>query len=61
MNTIPIRPFAAVKLLTLTALALVLLLLNGCRWTGVKGNGDIVTDTRRCRRSRPSRRKARSR
>jgi hypothetical protein len=46
MNTIPIRPFATLKLLTLTALALALLLLNGCRWTGVKGNGDIVTDSR---------------
>jgi hypothetical protein len=46
MNTITIRPFAAFKFLTLTALALVLLLLSGCRWTGVKGNGDIVTDTR---------------
>jgi hypothetical protein len=46
MNTIPIRPFAALKFLTLTTLALVLLLLSGCRWTGIKGNGDIVTDTR---------------
>jgi hypothetical protein len=46
MNTIPIRPFAAIKLLTLTALALALLLLNGCRWAGVKGNGNIVTENR---------------
>ena len=47
MNTIPIRPFAAVKLLTLAGLALALLLLSGCRWVGVKGDGDIVTDTRK--------------
>ena len=47
MNTIPIRPFAAVKIFTLAALALALLLLSGCRWVGVKGDGDIVTDTRR--------------
>lgn len=46
MNTIPIRPFAAVKLATLALLALVLLLLNGCHWVGVKGNGNITTDTR---------------
>ena len=46
MNTIPIRPFAAVKLVTLAVLALVLLLLNGCHWVGVKGNGEIVTDSR---------------
>jgi hypothetical protein len=46
MNTIPIRPFAAVKFVTLIALAVVLLLLSGCRWAGVKGNGDIVTDNR---------------
>lgn len=29
MNTIPIRPFVALKLATLAALALLLLLLNG--------------------------------
>jgi hypothetical protein len=49
MNTIPIRPFAAVKLLTLSALALVLLLVSGCSDWGVKGNGEIVTDTRTVR------------
>lgn len=46
MNTITIRPFAAIKLLTLAVLALVLLLLNGCHWVGEKGNGKITTDTR---------------
>lgn len=46
MNSIPIRPFAAVKLATLAALALVLLLLSGCHWVGVKGNGRLTTDTR---------------
>ncbi|MEP6809515.1 MAG: head GIN domain-containing protein [Chthoniobacterales bacterium] len=46
MNTITIRPFAAMKLITLAALALVLLLLNGCHWVGVKGNGRIRTETR---------------
>ena len=46
MNTIPIRPFAALKIFTLAALALALLLLSGCRWVGVKGDGDIITDSR---------------
>ena len=46
MNTITIRPFAAMKLLTLAVLALVLLLLNGCHWVGEKGNGKLTTDTR---------------
>ncbi len=46
MNTIPIRPLAAIKFLTLAALALVLLLLNACQWVGVKGNGHITTETR---------------
>jgi putative autotransporter adhesin-like protein len=46
MNTIPIRPFVALKFLTLAALSLVLLLLNGCHWVGIRGNGDIKTDTR---------------
>ena len=46
MHTIPIRPFAALKLATLTVLALVLLLLNGCHWVGERGNGKIVTDSR---------------
>ncbi len=41
MNTITIRPFAAAKILTFAALA-----LGGCHITGIKGNGDITTDTR---------------
>ena len=45
-STIPIRPLALVKLLTLAALGLALLLLTGCRLAGVKGNGDIDTETR---------------
>ncbi len=46
MNTIMIRPFATLKLLTLALLALVLLFLNGCHWVGEKGNGTITTDAR---------------
>jgi len=46
MKTITIRPFAFLKLITLVALATTLLLTGGCRWVGVKGNGDIKTDTR---------------
>ena len=46
MNTITIRPFAALKLATLAALALVLLLLNACHWVGVNGNGRITTENR---------------
>ena len=45
-TTIRIRPFALLKLLTLAALALMLMLLSGCRLAGVKGNGDIETQTR---------------
>jgi len=41
MNTIPIRPFAAVKLLTFAALA-----LGGCHVTGIRGNGNVITETR---------------
>jgi hypothetical protein len=41
MNTIPIRPFAAAKLLTFAALA-----LGGCHISGIKGNGHITTETR---------------
>ena len=41
MNTIPIRPFAAAKLLTFAALA-----LGGCHITGIKGNSHIITETR---------------
>ncbi len=46
MNTIPIRPLLTLKLATLAALALLLLLLNGCHWVGVHGNGNITTETR---------------
>lgn len=45
-TTIPIRPYALLKLLTLSALALALCLLSGCRLAGVKGNGEIKTETR---------------
>lgn len=41
MNTIPIRPFAAAKLLTFAALA-----LGGCHWGGIRGNGHIITENR---------------
>jgi hypothetical protein len=46
MHTIPVRPFAVLKLTTLAALALALLLLSGCNWAGERGNGTIITDTR---------------
>ena len=46
MNTITIRPYATLKLITLAALAVALLLLSGCHWVGVKGNGKIKTETR---------------
>lgn len=46
MNTIPIRPLLTVKLATLAALALLLLLLNGCHWVGVHGNGRITSEER---------------
>ena len=45
-TTIPVRPLATVKLATFGVLALALLLLNGCRWVGVKGNGDVKTEDR---------------
>lgn len=41
MNTITIRPFAAAKLLTFAALA-----LGGCHVTGIRGNGNVTTETR---------------
>ena len=41
MNTIPIRPFAAVKLLTFAALS-----LGGCHLTGIRGDGNITAETR---------------
>ena len=46
MNPITLRPYAQLKLITLAALAVALLLLAGCHWVGVKGNGDIKTETR---------------
>src|SRR5215211_4170107 len=46
MKTIPLRPFATLKFATLATLTLVLLLLNGCHWVGVNGNGRIRTETR---------------
>ncbi|MEP6822832.1 MAG: head GIN domain-containing protein [Chthoniobacterales bacterium] len=46
MKPITIRPFAALKLMTLAALALLLLLLNGCEWAGERGNGKITSETR---------------
>ena len=46
MKTITIRPFAAMKLLTLAMLALVWLLLSGCHWVGVKGDGNITSENR---------------
>ncbi len=46
MKPITIRPFAALKLMTLALLGLVLLLLNGCEWAGEKGNGKITSETR---------------
>jgi hypothetical protein len=41
MSTITIRPFLAAKLLTFAALT-----LGGCHLTGIRGNGDIVTENR---------------
>ena len=41
MSTITIRPFAALKLLTFAALC-----LGGCHWTGIRGNGHLVTEDR---------------
>ena len=46
MNTIPIRPLLTLKLATLAALAFLMLLLNGCHWVGVRGNGKVKTDSR---------------
>lgn len=45
-TTIPVRPLATVKLATLGVLALALLLLSGCSWVGVKGNGNVKTEDR---------------
>jgi hypothetical protein len=41
MNTIPIRPFAATKLLAFAFLA-----LGGCHIVGIRGNGNITTENR---------------
>src|SRR5438105_11895971 len=41
MNTITIRPFLAAKLLTFAALT-----LGGCHLTGIRGDGNIVTENR---------------
>lgn len=46
MNTIPVRPLLFFKLATLAALAFLMLLLNGCHWVGVTGNGRITTESR---------------
>jgi hypothetical protein len=46
MNTIPIRPLLALKLATLAGFAFLMLLLNGCHYVGVQGNGRITTDAR---------------
>ncbi len=46
MNTIPIRPLLTLKLATLAALAFALLLMNGCHWVGVRGNGKITSESR---------------
>jgi hypothetical protein len=46
MNTIPIRPLLTLKLASLASLACVSLLLSGCHWVGIRGNGHIVTETR---------------
>jgi len=42
MSTITIRPFLAAKLLTFAALC-----LGGCHLTGIRGNGDIVSENRK--------------
>ncbi|MGZ5005089.1 MAG: head GIN domain-containing protein [Chthoniobacterales bacterium] len=34
------------KLATLASLALLMLLLSGCHWVGIHGNGHIITETR---------------
>ncbi|MDQ2919015.1 MAG: DUF2807 domain-containing protein [Verrucomicrobiota bacterium] len=46
MNTIPVRPLLTLKLATLASLAFLTLLLSGCHWVGIRGNGHVVTETR---------------
>ncbi|MDQ6655200.1 MAG: DUF2807 domain-containing protein [Verrucomicrobiota bacterium] len=46
MHTIPVRPFIALKLATLAALAVLMLLLSSCHWAGIRGNGHVVTENR---------------
>ena len=46
MNTITLRPLLTLKLATVAALAFLMLLLSGCHWVGVRGNGHVVTETR---------------
>jgi hypothetical protein len=41
MSTITIRPFLAAKLLTFAALT-----MGGCHWTGIRGDGHLVTENR---------------
>lgn len=46
MNTIPIRPLLTLKVAALALFALAMMLLGGCHWPGVRGNGTIKTETR---------------
>lgn len=46
MNTIRIRPLLTLKLATLAALGFAMLLLSGCHFVGVKGDGHIITENR---------------
>jgi uncharacterized protein YjbI with pentapeptide repeats len=46
MNTLPVRPLLTLKLATLTSLAFLMLLVSGCHWVGIRGNGHVVTETR---------------
>jgi Putative auto-transporter adhesin, head GIN domain len=41
MSTITIRPFLAAKILTFAALT-----LGGCHWSGIRGNGHLITENR---------------
>lgn len=46
MNTIPIRPLLALKLATLGAFAVLMVLMSSCHYVGIQGNGHITTDSR---------------